>query len=571
MLNPVQTFIPTGLCEAQDGLGIFEGACTELQNLIFDVSTPSQLLCRPAVTDIAQIVSSLGETTAVSVHIVVGNYLIGMCGLSSGTDFCFCYNLTTNQFVTVAGQTTGNAEGRPLSLPTTGDWVPPSMVVVGVFVVLTHQGFKNSPVGNMFGLIDISTISSPIFEPAWIKLANGNNVYTDTSTPEPILTLPAQTVANFNNRAYFGVGNKLLFSDPLDPTQGAATNLLSIGDNTDIVALAGLPIQTLSSGVISSLSVFKSTSIFQVKGDSADDSLRVDVVAIDIGTLAPRSVVSTSLGMLFQGRTALYLITPTGQLQPVGVNGVFDLPKTFQNCTTPSRVSAGYIEQVYILCMDTVFNASTGRFVFWYDFRVGRWTGSHTFKFNCVSSYLSYFILSSMTNDANYAFKCETFYSPTLSFKDGVRGRRASYDCIMQSALLNDIDNRMRVKTVVRGTFVYGLSGGDYTLTFTDDTGQVLRVVPIKGTQANSINWGSSAAGRSNTFYWGSSVAGRSNNVYWGSLNFTQSKIQDIALGQLMSFDRLKIRCSFDSSYGGIIGQVNLDFKVSANYTLRRK
>ena len=77
------------------------------------------------------------------ISIQAGTRVYGMVATdrNAGHDEPFVYENATSSFLTVTGITALNT---PTSPPTIGDWVPPTLTVVGVMVVITHPGFDGS-------------------------------------------------------------------------------------------------------------------------------------------------------------------------------------------------------------------------------------------------------------------------------------------------------------------------------------------------------------------------------------------------------------------------------------------
>jgi hypothetical protein len=113
------------------------------------------------------------------------------------------------------------------------------MASIGVYLIVTHPGFSGTG-ANFFGVINLTNPLVP--------------VWSSSNTAANALTARPSAVANFNNRAYFAVGNQLQFSDPLNPlNRASATQALVVGDSAALNALSGLPLQTTSSGVVGAL------------------------------------------------------------------------------------------------------------------------------------------------------------------------------------------------------------------------------------------------------------------------------------------------------------------------------
>lgn len=135
-------FSPTGLSDELDSTDGFPGAMASLQNLIFDPAADNVLQCRPASIELLppKFPNPILTFGFVSVFKIVGDVLYGMVAsrATPGHDQPFAFNLLTNTVIPVAGF---NAANTPVSPPTSGDWTPPTMDVVGTQVVVTHPGF----------------------------------------------------------------------------------------------------------------------------------------------------------------------------------------------------------------------------------------------------------------------------------------------------------------------------------------------------------------------------------------------------------------------------------------------
>jgi hypothetical protein len=384
-------FTPKGLSDAFDATDTFPGACQTLQNLVFDQANPELVSARPGVG--AALTSFAGFTSPgfISLQVTLGTLTYGMIATSrnAGHDEPFCYDNVAGTFITISGVTSGNT---PTSPATTGPWTPPTMTVVGIKIIITHPGFSGTG-ANFFGVIDITTPAAP----AWTS----SNLATNALPGVPT------SVANFNNRAYYSIGNKLYYSDVLVPlTATNAGQSLTVGDNTAITAQAGLPIQTTSSGVVGALVVFKPAQIWQITGDAAITSnpLSENYLTLTVGCISPRSIVPTSFGLAFVGIAGPFFLNPLGAVLPLnnklGDGSPADLQAPFQNTTSPTRIAAGFQGNIYRVCVPTLTATGAATNDYWYDLYRRRWSGPHTFPYDCVSMVSGntigfYFLLSS--------------------------------------------------------------------------------------------------------------------------------------------------------------------------------
>ena len=384
--HPVR-FAPKGLNDAYDSTDAFPGACRSLQNLIFDEGNPELVVCRPGVVMLTDFVG-FNTPTFVTVHISIGDMEYGMVStaLTPGYDEPFAYNVATDTFIAIAGVVAGNV---PASPPLTGPWVPPSMAVVGTKILVAHSGFSGAGT-NFIGVIDIAVPAAPV----WSSANLATNVLPSVPT----------VVANFNNRAYYACGNIAYFSDVLVPlTRTNASQSLTVGNPTPIIAMVGLPIQTTSSGIVQALTIFKEIQIWQVTGDLVTTNLLLNWVSLTTGTVAPRTVVQTSFGIVFMATNGPYVVDAVGQIRLLSFSTdttQHDLQNPFIYCTIPSRASAGYNTGIYRICVDAYLNGFEMRAEYWFDTDRRRWNGPHTWPVDCSSAVGNYFVVSHARNGA---------------------------------------------------------------------------------------------------------------------------------------------------------------------------
>ncbi|RQR94569.1 hypothetical protein DIE04_19135 [Burkholderia sp. Bp8994] len=479
--KPVR-FTPKGLCDAFDATDAFAGACQLLSNLVFDQGNPEIVVARPGVGNAATTFSSFTSPTFVSVHTVVGNIAYGMVssGRNPGFDEPFAFNLATNAFITISGVTSSNV---PASPSTSGAWTPPTMAVVGTKVLITHPGFTGTG-ANFFGVIDISNPAAP----AW----SSSNLATNGLSGVPT------SVANFNNRAWFAVGNTLQFSDPLAPlTRTNASQAVTIGDTTPITAESGLPIQTTSAGVIGALVVFKAGQIWQITGDPTTNNLALNYISLTTGCIAPRSVVQGPFGIFFAGVDAPYILNFLGTLVPLssrpGTDFPADLQVPFQNTTQPSRISAAFAGNIYRTCVPTLIQGQQQTNDYWYDIRRKRWTGPHTFLYDCASQYGEAFVLSGAGQGAAL-FVSTTIPSANSSYLDA----GATFVSHLRSSDFPKTGHMQQLQ-VVESTLELGSTGSQvfFNLTALNDQNNTIASAFVTTPAQGSI-WGAFVWGRAN-------------------------------------------------------------------------
>lgn len=504
-------FTPKGLTDAFDATDKFAGACTSLTNLIFDQANPEVVVSRPGVTTIASF-AGFNTPAVVSVQITVGARTYGLIGTArfGGKDEPFCYDHTAGAFVSISGVTNANS---PTTQATTGAWTPPTMAVIGTRIIVTHPGFSGA-VGVFFGVFDISVPATP----SWASANTSTNL---------LVAVPLW-VANFNNRAYYGVANTVVFSDVLAPTVVTpATNVLTIGDTSNCLAASGLPIQTTSSGIAQALLVFKAFQVWQITGDLVGSTLALNYLSLTVGCAAPRSIAVSPLGVYFASIGGPYIVNALGVISQVlhsGQETDADIMVPFQNAVTPSRVAGSYSGGIYRLSMDTVSQGASITGDYWFDESRRRWNGPHTFPYDCAAQLENYFVLSSNAN-------------PGKLYKSPVRPTLQSVytdDGVATMATLNSSQfpktGHMTEKQVVESTLELSSAGGSvaYTVTASDERNNALSVSVIATAQAGST-WGVGVWG---TFVWAQTFqAVRPYNVPWTvPLVFKKIALQVIAV-----------------------------------------
>ena len=476
--KPVR-FTPKGICDAFDATDAFPGACELLSNLVFDQGNPELVVSRPGVGAADTAFSGFTTPTYVSVYIVVGNVAYGMVssGRNAGHDEPFAYNIVTNTFITISGVTSANT---PTSPATSGPWTPPTMAVISTKIIVTHPGFNGTGT-NFFGVIDISNPAAP----AWSSANTATNALPGVPT----------AVANYNNRAHFAVGNVDYFSDVLVPTTRTnATQSVTVGDTTPITAFSGLPVQTTSAGVIGALVIFKASQIWQLTGDTTTNNLALNYITLTTGCSSPRSVVQGPFGIFFAGLDAPYILNFLGTLVPLssrpGTDFPADLQVPFQNCTEPTRVSAAFAGNIYRVCVPTLILGQTQTNDYWYDIRRKRWTGPHSFPYDCAAQFGNAFVLSSPAQGAAL-FVSTTIPTSNSTYLDAGTAMVSH----LRSSNFPKTGHMAEVQ-VVESTIELASTGNpvNFNITATDDQGTTLQTTfiqtPSSGSKWGAFNWG---------------------------------------------------------------------------------
>lgn len=480
-------FTARGLVDAFDATDRFPGACISLANLVFDHSNPEIMISRPGCPSIVDFAANgFLNAGVISVHVTVGSVTYGMIQTSrnANKDEPFAYDNAAGAFIAVSNVTNANTATTQAA---SGAWTPPTMASVGALIILTHPGFPGG--ATKFGWFDITNPAAP----SW----NAGDTTTNALPSTPV------AVQNFNNRAYFACTNTTPYTDVLSLTRTAPTQALTIGDASPITALSGLPIQTTSSGVVQALIVFKAFQTWQVTGDSASVlfPLSQNYLSLTVGCSAPRSIAQSPLGTYFASFFGPYVIDQLGIVRPhVHKAGDLDpdIQAPHQNATTPSRIAGGYSGTIYRVCMETTILGATSKNDYWFDEHRRRWTGPHTFSYDCVSQYFDYFILSSNAIPGKL-FKSEMEPGVSTVYLDN----GASVMSTIQSSTFPKTGD-MEMKQVVESTMELSSSGSpsSYQMTGLDDQGNTLNSCQIN-VQAAGTLWGAGVWGG---FKWASSI-----------------------------------------------------------------
>jgi hypothetical protein len=369
--SQMHTYKMLGLSDAIDGDAGFPGGMLNLQNLIPDPQGQGMWVCRPAA---AQQTSFAGFTSPgfVSVFKVIGTKIYGLVqtGRNAGHEEPFAYDTATGLFTTISGVTSANT---PLNAPASGTWTPPTCDLVGSKVIFTHPGF-NAGGGFFIGVLDVT---NPV-APTWTA---GNLTGLISFTTLPV------AVQQFNGRAWYAVGNSIVFSDTTSPTNCTlGTQVLTIGTNLNFVALIGLPLSApLTGGIVQALVAFvDSTYVYQITGDAALSNLAMNQNFVATGTLSQNSVCTTPSGLCF--------VAPDG-IRFMDYNGVISEPLTndgkgvnlpFFSVLVPTRVCIAYANDVVRVSLQNGLVPGSPSQEYFFHLSKKRWSGPHTFPSSLV-------------------------------------------------------------------------------------------------------------------------------------------------------------------------------------------
>lgn len=517
------TFVPRSVVDALDGGQVQPGGMRAATNLVFDPSNPGCLECRPATIKQFDFTGITGAGV-VSASYIVGDICYGLIASSknSGHDEPFAYNIATDTLLTVTG--TINSSTTPVTQSTSGEWTPPTMALVGILLYVTHPGFAGG-VGAYFGWFDVTTPASPV----WHAGNVGSN---------PLVAVPT-SVGQFFNRAWFSVGQNMVYTDTLANNATNATQVLTVGDSSAIVAQSPIPMGTSVQGILQGLAVFKNTYVAIISGDDTQGNLTLNIISSTIGTYSPRSVAVTSLGIMFAAVDGIRSLTSdslgNGSISPVNP----DLRNPFIFMLNKSRCSAQFNNNIYrITCKNGDVSGQPVQ-EYWFDFAKLGWTGPHTFTQSLAVLYKSSFICFNDNNAASM-YLSDVNQSLTSTFVEN----SSDMSWKMITAPLQD-DGGVFEGTAILTVIDLELpnNGIQYNFAASDVNDGVLATAKLITSIIGSI-WGS--------FLWGTGV--------WGAASYGLDRYNIPWSGPLV-FSRLVFQASTLSSLGFKLGKFVLTYQ----------
>ena len=528
--KPVR-WTPKGLADAWDATDIFPGACRSLGDLMFDLQNPEIVVPRPGRVALTTF-PGFSSPGYISIQFCIGSICYGMIATArnAGKDEPFAYDLINNVFVTISGVTAGNTPTSPAS---TGAWTPPTAAVIGAKIIITHPGFNGSG-SNFFGVLDISNPAAP----AW----SSSNLATN-----PLTVVPT-AVANYYNRAYFAIGSHLAISDVLVPTARTnASQEVTLGDPSPVIALSGLPVQTTSGGIVAALIAFKATQIWQIIGDiaSTTNPYSQNFLSLSDGTQSPRSIVQTENGLYWVGTDGPYSMNAFGAIGHL-VHGTqqesaeSDIRQPFTLTTSPSRIAADHAGNIYRVCVPTLLSGVSVTRDYWFDMRRRRWNGPHTMTYDCVSNQGAYFVLSGADNPGMLV-RSDITPLPSTVYTD----LGNPYTVHLQTCALPKTGTMMEHQ-VVETTVELSSAGVsvDYQVTAIGTDQSTLNSVNVM-TQGAGALWGG--------FTWG-------DGTLWTS-GINAPKVYDVPWSDLIVFSKVAIDIQAKASQNVSIGTAMLRYQ----------
>lgn len=495
--------------------------------------------------------------------------VIAMTGFVAGTKVLSVTNGTTDISTTGTTHSSTLIDSIPssaVSLMAIGMYVSGSGVVVGTYIaaiptgtsVTLSQATTSGAAGVAIQVIGGGTITVDH------NASAANNLQSFTATGgtfaapvwaagntnvNPLVAVP-KWVSQFNGRAWYAVGNAEVFSDSLLPLNVSnATQVLTLGDSTDVTCSAGLPLNNITTGgILQSLIAFKGDAImYQVTGDQATNNLVVNALNVSVGTLAPNTICPTPLGMAFVAPDGLRIIDFGAHVSdPLGANGA-GVSVPFINALTPSRMAAAFNQNVLRISVQNSQSPNQPVLEYWLDFNLKIWTGPHTFPSSLIQPYQAPpgantghgFISFGYGIDAKLWESGVNPISSDIYIENGVQ-LTWSYQTILEPD--NDLmsQNRMGQSAVAMAL------PGSQTVGFScvNEIGTVMNQVALSAAGSAPTTWGS--------FVWGGAPWGQATGYF---------RQYDIPWTAPIIFKQMSILAVGSSQAGFAIGNLYLKYQ----------
>lgn len=494
------------------------GVMAQLSNLVPDPKNKDIWICRPAAIAFSSTVAEFAPGF-ISCLLVVGRYAYGMVSsaLNPGFDEPFAYDLVAQTFVAITGVTSANVPNSP---GTSGAWQPPSMDLIGVYVIVTHPGFNGAGNG-FFGWINISAPTAP----TW---ASGNLTAGGTNT---VFTVPPTFVKQFNGRAQYivappGSEPATYATDVLNPLLMTHSLILTYGDTKPLYALGVLGLHSILGGITQAMFIFKDDNIFQLTGDwdalGAIGTITLNSLDVAVGTISPLSLASTPRGLAFLSQDGFRIIDWDGRVSdPIGIGGE-GIVIPFTNALVPSRVVAACNGQT--IRANTQNNAAGGQpFQEWvFDLERKVWHGPHTFPASLIASYGTSYVVSPV--GLTGLWQSDILPSTTsLYVENGVQ-----LSWTRQSALVANQDSLYEQAIVQSTVYCAGSGGQGFTMSAQSASGASLDTVSVVPPSAQGSIWGIGIWGIAT---WGSANSQMSNMIVPWSIPLVFDRVQFTLMG----------------------------------------
>lgn len=497
--------------------------------------------------------------------------VISMTGFAAGTKVVSVTDGTAS--IATTGNTNSNTtiDGVPASAVTAseiGMYISGAGIPAGAYITAkpsgtswtisaaataTATGVAITVIGG--GTITVSANASAANNLQAMTITGGTfaaPVWSAGNTNVNPLTEVPKWVSQFNGRAWYAVGNAEVFSDPLRPLNvSSATQVLTLGDDTEVTCSAGLPLNNIAvGGIIQSLIVFKGASImYQITGDAATNNLLINEMNVSTGTFAPNTICTTPLGIAFVAPDGLRIIDYGARISdPLGANGA-GVSVPFINALTPSRMCAAFNQNVLRISCQNSQAPSQPVQEFWLHLNdaLRIWSGPHTFPAQMIAAYQApagaqsgfRFVAFGYDIDAKLWASGTTPISSDIYIENGVQ-----LSGVYETTLAPDTDlmsqNRMGQSAVAMA-----LPGGQsVSISCVNEIGTVLNQISISAVGSAPSTWGS--------FVWGGAPWGQATGYF---------RQYDIPWTEPIIFKQMSVRVVMQSQAGFAIGNLYLKYQ----------
>jgi len=512
-------WVPKGVSDTLDGTNTFSGAMAQLKNLIPHPTTMGLYIPRPALRALDWTGGPSGD---ISVLMHTGGQAYFMASDGS-KDLPYCYDIVGEVFIAITNAAAG--ADKPDAWTITD--APPRMELIGTIITITHVGYDGATY--FVGWIDISNPAVPVY--------SAGNVAT-----QPLAGVP-HDIAQMTNRAYYAVGNALEISDVNNPkVRTNATQVLTIGDGTEITGIGPLSLSTfVSGGVVQSLIAFKENIAYQITGDFAPAvGYQVNAVNAAVGTTSPASVASVSGGLIFRAPDGMRLIDLQANVTPPIGDAGQGVTLPFIYALQPEIMRAAANANVLRISVRNGQAITTPWQEWWYHLTRQEWTGPHTCPAQVIDHYGSSFIMAPFDNPGQL-YISDVFPTLTPTYVEFGTQLTFSY----QTVLLPDTGTAMLSALVETALMTALPFASTLSVTAVDDNNQLLDSTIVDSISNAAALWGFALWGG---FLWGSVSSLTQRRVKWSKpLTFKQMSIlltgnsaDGIQIGNLyMNFQQL--------------------------------
>ena len=463
---------------------------------------------------------------------------LDISGFSSATVTGNTHTTTTVDTLSTNVLTLGWQPGM-LITDSAGD-IPANTVITDIAAGGLSVTISNAATGSNSGTTFTVTGGTPA-APLW---SSGNTV---------INKLKAVPVAvfNFTGRAYYAVpGNGMQASDSLIPCQITnATQQLNPANGLDVTAFGGVGLLQTQGGVLQSLIAFQGDQqMQQITGDFAFNAgtafgIAMNALGEGVGCLAPNTIASTPLGLMFVAPDGLRVIDINARVsEPIGANGD-GVCYPFLSALVPSRMAGAFNQNVYRVTVQNGAVVGQPYQEWWYDFRLKTWSGPHTSTAALIEASQSAtqqgFVMVLVGVNAELFLSGVT---PTINDTYVENGKQLTF--AYQTVLLPDTQDMTQNK-VVLSTLMAAISRNEtWTVQALDEQGNTLDQVILSGPSAADPLWGTAVWG---AFVWGGA----------GTFQFQHQLLWHLPL----IFKQMSIMVTGNCALGSVIGNLYLQIE----------